>query len=175
MCVLDMMCERGVLSGFSAVLLSVFVDYLYPLRWFCLAAFFLTLSDLHFGIAAAHKRGERVRCSRAIRRTMNKIVDYVCWILLASSLDYAIGSAFDVHVISVVVMSVVYGAELNSCFTNYFESRGRHVRWNFFKWLKRSHSIDLGVEDDEGDGLNDEHVGDQGLSSDVKKKGVCDE
>ena len=34
--------------------------------------------DLFFGCEAARKRGERVRISRAVRRTVNKMCEYLC-------------------------------------------------------------------------------------------------
>lgn len=43
----------------------------------------LVFVDLRFGVLAAKKRGERIRTSRAWRRTINKMVDYLCWVTLA--------------------------------------------------------------------------------------------
>ena len=44
------------------------------------------LIDLVFGIRAAQRKGDRIRISRAIRRTIGKAVEYFCWAVLASSM-----------------------------------------------------------------------------------------
>ena len=95
--------ERNIISGTSAVAFSGMLDYLYPLRWFALAGLIIVFADLRFGIEAARVRKEVIRRSRAIRRTFNKIVDYTCWILLASSLDHALGEPFNVPILSAMI------------------------------------------------------------------------
>ena len=50
---------------------------------------FLIILDLIHGVRAAKYRGERVRLSTAINRTMTKTFSYVCWIILASTLALA--------------------------------------------------------------------------------------
>ncbi|MEG2366466.1 MAG: hypothetical protein RSB29_06950, partial [Alistipes sp.] len=75
--------ERNIIQGGVAVFLSQILEIFYPLRWVMLAAAILVLVDLRFGILAARQRGEKIRTSRAIRRTVNKVVDYICWILLS--------------------------------------------------------------------------------------------
>ena len=39
------------------------------------------------------------------------------------------------------VLFVIYGCEINSCFNNYFESRGSKFRINIFKWFKNKADI----------------------------------
>ena len=99
--------ERNVINGMMAVVLSEFVDFLYPLRFFLLAAVVLVLVDLRFGIEAAKFRKEKIRKSRAGRRTINKMVDYLCWILLAGALDKAFGIPFDIPLLPALVLLVV--------------------------------------------------------------------
>ena len=81
--------ERNVVSGAVSVALSGMLDFLAPLKWLALLGLVLIIADLRFGVRAAKVRGETVRFSRAGRRTFNKTVDYICWLLLAAALDRA--------------------------------------------------------------------------------------
>lgn len=124
--------------------------FISPIRWFLLAAFALVLADLKFGIEAARHKGETIRKSRAIRRSANKIIDYLCWILVATSFGEAFGTPFGIPILPALVLLVVYGCEINSCFNNYFEARGSKLRINIFKWLKNKSDI-MVPSDDEND------------------------
>lgn len=125
--------ERNVFGGVVATLLSPFADFFGPLRYFFILALVLIAADLWFGIQAAKKRNERIKASRAIRRTLNKVVDYTCWILLAGTLGLAFGEPFDIKILPAIVMCIVVGVEFESCVVNYFESKGKHVRFNWKK------------------------------------------
>lgn len=128
--------ERNILSGMLASWLTIFIESIEPVKWFLLAALCLILADAKFGIEAARKRGERIRKSRAIRRTINKMIDYICWILVANSVGAAFGTPFGIPIIPAIVLFVIYGCEINSCFNNYFEARGSKFRINIFKWVR---------------------------------------
>lgn len=122
-------------------ILTMLADFFEPLRWILLLALLIVFVDLRFGIRAARKRGEIIRTSRAIRRTFNKIVDYICWILLAGVIGEAFGEPFGVPLLPLIVLLVVFGCEINSCFSNYFESRGQTFKFNIFKFLARKVDI----------------------------------
>ncbi|MEG0033367.1 MAG: phage holin family protein [Mucinivorans sp.] len=130
--------ERNVTS-FGVI--AVLIDFFEPLRWILLLALVVVFVDLRFGIRAARKRGETIRTSRAIRRTINKIVDYMCWILLAGVLGEAFGEPFDIPLLPLIVLLVVFGCEINSCFSNYFESRGQKMQVNIFKLFAKKADI----------------------------------
>lgn len=99
----------------------------------------LILVDLYFGVKAAKKRGEKVRASRAFRRTMGKTMEYVCWVILASSLSVAFGTV----IIEWVVLGVVMGNELLSVLTNFFELHGYKIKGlNIFKIVGEKAGID---------------------------------
>lgn len=66
------MSERNTISATVTVFMSGFMDFIEPLKWFLLLGLMLILADLRFGIAAAKKRGEKIRISRAGRRSINK-------------------------------------------------------------------------------------------------------
>lgn len=133
-----MMQERNITS-FGVI--TVLIDFFEPLRWILLLALLVVLVDLRFGIRAARKRGETIRTSRAIRRTINKIVDYICWILLAGVLGEAFGEPFGIPLLPLLVLLVVFGCEINSCFSNYFESRGQKMKVNIFKLFAKKTDI----------------------------------
>ena len=106
---------------------------------FLFIAIVLIIVDLYFGIKAARKRGESIRPSRALRRTVGKAVEYVCWVILASTLSVAFGT----QVIEWVVLGIVMGNELLSIITNYFEVHGYKVKGlNIFKIVGDKTGID---------------------------------
>lgn len=83
----------------------------------------LVVLDLIFGIRAAKARGERVRISTALRRTLTKTFSYLCFIILASTLAIA----FEKEWIEVVVLGMVYANEFASIIGNYLETKGLHL------------------------------------------------
>jgi len=117
-------------------------------RWLLLAAFSLTIADLKFGISAAKYRKEEIKRSRMIRRTANKIVDYIIWIVIAYTLGRAIGEPFKIDLLPIIILLVIYGIELESIYTNYFASKGKKVKVSVFKFFKKKHDI-IEVEEEE--------------------------
>lgn len=141
--------ERNTIGAMMATLMSGFMDFIEPLKWFMLLAVILIIADLRFGIAAAKKRGEQIRFSRAGRWTINKIVDYLCWILLAGAIGKAFGLPFDIPILPAIVLLVIYGFEINSCYGNYFEAHGKKVKVNIFKYFSKKADIIDGEEKEE--------------------------
>lgn len=129
--------ERNVISGTTATVFSAFVEGWESLIVWLVVAFVLILADLRFGIAAALRRGEKIRGSRAIRRTINKMVDYICWISIAWVLGNSFGKIFDVPLLVAIVMLVVCSIEISSIFDNYFEHKGLNKRFNVFKFFSK--------------------------------------
>ena len=127
--------ERNVINGTLASYLAWAADFVSPIRWFLLAALALVLADLKFGIDAARHRGEVIRKSRAVRRSINKVIDYLCWILVATSFGQAFGTPFGIPVFPAVVLLVVYGCEINPCFDNYCGAPGSLMPPNHFNWF----------------------------------------
>lgn len=111
------------------------LDFFIWAKWLLILAFVLTMADLRFGIAASKYRKEIVKKSRAVRRTFDKIVSYVLWVIVAYTFGQAFGQPFGIDILPIIILVVIYGVELESIYTNYFASKGRNVKvsvLNFF-------------------------------------------
>lgn len=131
------MTERNIIGGFTAAVLSPFVEGWQHMLWFLILAIILILGDLRFGIAAARKRGEKIRPSRAVRRSLNKLVDYICWLSIATVVGVNFGSAFGLPLLSVIIMAVVCIIEMSSIIDNYLEYKGIKKKVNVIKLIAR--------------------------------------
>lgn len=131
------MTERNIIGGFTAAVLAPFVDGWQQMLWFLVLAIVLILGDLRFGIAAAQKRGEKIRPSRAVRRSLNKLVDYICWLSIATVVGVNFGSVFGLPFLSVIIMAVVCIIELSSIIDNYLEYKGIKQKVNIIKLIAR--------------------------------------
>ena len=142
--------ERNVISGTTATIFSSFVEGWESLVVWLIVAFVLILADLKFGVQASIKRGEKIRGSRMIRRTVNKMVDYICWISIAWVLGSSFGKVFDIPLLVAIIMLVVCSIEISSIFDNYFEYKGLSKRfnvWRFFSKLFKISAIEESIED----------------------------
>ena len=129
--------ERNIIGGFTAAVLSPFVEGWQQMLWFLLLAIVLIIGDLRFGIAAAKKRGENIRPSRAVRRSLNKLVDYICWLSIATVVGINFGSVFGLPLLSVIIMAVVCIIEMSSIIDNYLEYKGIKKKVNVIKLIAR--------------------------------------
>lgn len=142
--------ERNVISGAAATVFSSFVDGWEGLVVWLIVAFVLILADLRFGVIASKKRGEKIRGSRAIRRTVNKIVDYICWVSIAWVLGNSFGKIFHIPLLVAIVMLIVCSVEISSIFDNYFECKGLNKKfnvWKFFSRIFKISEIEESIED----------------------------
>ena len=146
--------EKTVLTGTASVLLSEMIVFLSPLKWFAVLGLALIVADLRFGVRAAEYRGEKIRFSRAGRRSINKLVDYTCWIFLAAAVDKAFVQ-FDIPILPALLLLVIYGFEIESCFRNYFESRGKKIHIDFFSIFRKKMDIIEIKEDNNDNNLKD--------------------
>lgn len=63
---------------------------IFDLRWMLVLIVVLILGDFWFGVSESLKKRERFRFSRAGRRTCNKAVDYIAYLMLGAILGMAI-------------------------------------------------------------------------------------
>lgn len=143
--------ERNVISGATATVFSSFIDGWENLVIWLIVAFVLILADLKFGVQASIKRGEKVRGSRVVRRTVNKIVDYICWISIAWVLGSSFGKVFEIPLLVAIIMLIVCSIEISSIFDNYFEYKGLHKHfnvWKFFSKIFKISAIEESIEEE---------------------------
>lgn len=130
-------------TGLSATLLLFFQNSLARMLPYLFISIVVILIDLWFGIRAAKTRGEQVRVSRAIRRTLGKAFEYFCWSVLASSVAVATGY----EIIQTGLMLVVIGIECISIFQNWLTAKkGKKVTIDVPALVEAAVSDKLGVD-----------------------------
>lgn len=140
--------ERNIINSTTAAMVAPLLDFYNRLIPFILLAIVLIIVDSRFGVAAARKRGETIRPSRKWRRATNKLVDYICWVTLAGMFGQTFGDVLGIPLLSVLILLLVYGIEITSCFNNYFEYKGINKKVNIFKLFNRP-EIEQCIEDTE--------------------------
>ena len=120
---------EGGVSAAIVVFLQTAVLRMIP---YAVPAVFLIALDLFYGVRAARFRGEEVKFSPALRRTMTKLFSYVCWIILASTLALS----FKHDWLEWSVLGLVYVNEFVSIVGNYLETKGIAFSFvGFYRWL----------------------------------------
>lgn len=112
----DTIIEGGVALTTMAFLQSTMSNMI-P---YAIVAIPLIALDLVWGVRAARYRGERVTFSKAFRRTMGKVFDYICWIVIAAGLSVA----FNKEWLEWLILGSVIFNEIISIIGNYFETKG---------------------------------------------------
>lgn len=143
------MTETIIQNSTTAILSSIFYQALADSMIWLVVAAVVIVCDLFFGCEAARRRGERVRASRAIRRTINKMCEYLCWVMLGITISIG----FESEWLKYLIFAIIYGNELSSCLSNYFEAKGKRISVNLLSLLGRRLGIDeleeCHIEDDE--------------------------
>lgn len=130
--------ERNIINGFTSAALIPLLEFYQKLIPFLILAVVLIIVDARFGVLAAEKRGETVRRSRLLRRSANKLVDYICWVTLASLFGQLFGHVLGLPLLSILIMLLVFGIELSSIINNYFEYKGIPKRFSLWRLLRRT-------------------------------------
>lgn len=91
---------------------------IYDLRWLIALSFALIIADFWLGISESKMVGKEIRRSKAWRRTLNKVVDYMCYLMVAGLLGKAIGEPMGMNALRVasVVMLLTCAWELDSIY-----------------------------------------------------------
>ena len=137
----DMYTETSTTSivskGFTVAFATECIQLLYDLRWMILLAFILIIADFWFGLSASRLQKIEIRKSRAGRRTLNKIVDYICYVLLGAVLGKAIGEPYGMNpiAVSITVLVVCYGFEVDSIYGHICTLHGVEKRYSIWKIL----------------------------------------
>lgn len=137
---IDRITETTTQSLFKTSMIGLFgecTQIIYDLRWMILLAIILILSDLWFGISASRVQGIVIRKSMAGRRTLNKLVDYICYILLGAVIGKAIGEPYGVDPIgvSITTMILCYCFEIDSIYGHICEIHGIKKRYSIWRIL----------------------------------------
>lgn len=137
---IDRITETTTQSLFKTSMIGLFgecTQIIYDLRWMIILAIILILSDLWFGLSASRVQNIVIRKSRAGRRTLNKLVDYICYILLGAVLGKAIGEPYGVDPIevSITIMILCYCFEIDSIYGHICEIHGIKKRYSIWRIL----------------------------------------
>ena len=136
---------QGSVSSAAVVFLQEAVLRMVP---YFAPSVLLILLDLCYGIRGARARGEKVRLSTAVRRSVTKCATYLCWIILASTLALA----FHTDWLEWAVLGLVYVNEFASIVGNYLETKGITFSLvHFYRWLFRLGSEKAGMTMDEAE------------------------
>lgn len=124
--------KTGII-GFTSESYAIIFD----LRWMILLAFVLILSDFWFGISVSRMQGIEVRKSRAGRRTLNKVIDYLCYVLLGAVIGKAIGDPYGLNpiTVSITIMTLCYCFEIDSIYNHICELHGVKKRYSIWAIL----------------------------------------
>lgn len=183
-------------AGKGAVVWAVMVNeitaVLFDLRWMIVACVFLIYLDFHFGSAESRLRHKKAlednnatlakmyefHLSRAIRRTFNKGVDYLTWLLAFTLMGMAICEPLGIcsHVITaaaaVLVACIVeiYSAAGHFCYLKGINVPKVNVTWkSFFVFLGRFAAGFARTKDEDLGNALDETI-EQTLRDDGKDK-----
>lgn len=145
---------NNLFSAAMAALGMVLADFYGHLAPWLLLGMVLVFVDLRFGLLAAKARKEEIRPSRAWRRTLNKMVDYLCWVTLAEVCSRTFGITLGAPLVSMAMLFIIYGIELNSCVNNYLEYKGIKKKWNFFRLVGKENLLEDKTEESEINNIN---------------------
>ena len=140
-------------SGVAVTALAFLRAALVNMVPYLICAVPLIALDCRWGVPAARLRGENVTFSRGFRMVMTKSVDYVCWVVVASSLALAFGQGW----LEWLILGAVMGNEVISIASNYlYVKKGIRLSWvNFYRWAFKAGAAKAGavMETAEAEGI----------------------
>ncbi len=141
--------DRNIIGGVMATVTTIYIETVHSFIPYLILALVLICADCRFGVRAARVRGETIRFSRMWRRSINKFVDYLCWLGIAALFGQTFGKVvLGIPLTSFMVLIIVYCIELGSCFNNYFEANRINKEFNVLKLFKKG-NIDFIDDKDE--------------------------
>lgn len=126
--------DEGIITSFLHEYLQILID----LRWMIILGVVLVISDFWFGISESRVKKKKIRRSSACRRTINKSIDYFCYITLGSILGKVLQEYYglDAIVISVSVMILCYAFEIDSIYGHICAIHGIKKHYSIWKLIK---------------------------------------
>lgn len=118
--------SQGIKGGLVLTMMGEAQYIVFELRWMLMLALILICADFWFGISVSKYLHKPIRRSRACRRTLNKVIDYLCYILVASFLGMSFGKQMGIEPITIasVVLLMCYGFEIDSIYSHICELHG---------------------------------------------------
>ena len=134
--------DKHILSATSraigiSMLSGEVIVLVHEMRWMILLSFVLIAADFWFGVSESKMLGREIRRSKAWRRSWNKCVDYICYMMIAGVLGMAIGEPLGVNHIRVtaVVMLLTCVWELDSIYGHICVLNGAKKDFSIRKFL----------------------------------------
>lgn len=167
--------RTGVITLLSGELVSIIADT----RWMMLAIFLCVIADFRFGwgesskrFNMAKKKGDKIvmaqykwRTSRALRRSVNKLIDYIMWVSIGVFIGMALLKPIGVDYMmgGVVATSIAVGCEAKSIIGHFFWLHGVRIEEKSIKGFFRAFIVafakrknkDIGEALEEGFNNND--------------------
>ncbi|MBQ7911882.1 MAG: phage holin family protein [Clostridia bacterium] len=130
-------------SGVAVTALAFLHTALLNMVPYLICAIPLIILDCRWGVPAARKRKENVTFSRGFRMVMTKSVDYICWVVVASSLALA----FETGWLEWLILGAVMGNEIISIVGNYlYVKKDVELSWeNFYRWVFKAGAEKMGA------------------------------
>ena len=90
-------------------------------------------------------QGIEVRKSRAGRRTLNKVIDYLCYVLLGAIIGKAIGDPYGLNpiTVSITILILCYCFEIDSIYNHICELHGVKKRYSIWAILMEIYNIQV--------------------------------
>lgn len=84
-----------------------------------------------------------VENQQGLRRSVGKAFEYLCWVIVASTMSLA----FQKEWLEWLVLGVVYGNEIMSIIGNYLECKGIELSMvDFYRWIFRKGAAHIGAD-----------------------------
>lgn len=109
----------GGLAGIATAFVQESIEHMIP--WLIVSAAVI-ICDLACGLRKSIIMGEQVRFSRAVRRTMGKMVTYFSFVFMVVMINKASGSRYDIDVYSCLMVCFWKCARLSATYLSRRES-----------------------------------------------------
>lgn len=151
----DVVMNTGTRAGTLAIINSEMTAIIFDARWMLLAIIICVIADFRYGwressvrFENARRKGDKVmmaqykwRTSRAVRRTVNKFIDYFLWIAIGMFVGMATLEQMGIshNIGGLVAAAIAFFCEGKSFFGHFFYLHGIRMSENtvsgFFKSL----------------------------------------